>query len=291
MTQSGYRKKWLHKAVMVLNMFIILGFLAWPVLAQNDHYSILKERLIRDGFNRYWIEKVYAGEGVQFEAQSISAYFTHNEATLNYDQFTSRKNIDKARKYLKEHASDLERAQREFGVDPKAITAIILVETKLGTYLGKQSILNILSTMSALTEEAPREEIWSTLPPKRRFARDKFEQKADSKSVWAYKELKAFLQFAYKQELDPTTVMGSYAGAMGISQFMPSNILLFGQDGNYDGHVDLFVHADAIMSVASYLKNYGWRPGINREQAAKVVYHYNHSNYYVDTVLKIMELL
>ena len=78
---------------------------------------------------------------------------------------------------------------------------------------------------------------------------------------------------------------------MGISQFMPSNILLFGQDGDQDGTVDLFVHADAIMSIAKYLKNYGWYPGIDREKAGKVVFHYNHSQYYVDAVLKIRDLL
>ena len=91
--------------------------------------------------------------------------------------------------------------------------------------------------------------------------------------------------------MDPTTIKGSYAGAMGISQFMPSNIAPYAKDGNADGQVDLFVHADAISSVASYLKHYGWKPGISREQAFKVVYHYNHSKYYVNTILDIADKL
>jgi membrane-bound lytic murein transglycosylase B len=91
--------------------------------------------------------------------------------------------------------------------------------------------------------------------------------------------------------MDPVSIKGSYAGAMGIAQFMPSNILAYGEDGNGDSRIDLFEDADAIFSIASYLKNYGWKPGIDREKAYKVVYHYNHSKYYVNTILEIRELL
>jgi membrane-bound lytic murein transglycosylase B len=70
---------------------------------------------------------------------------------------------------------------------------------------------------------------------------------------------------------------------------MPSNILWLGEDGNQDGSVNLFHHEDAIASIANYLKHYGWKRGLSREQAYKVVYHYNHSKYYVNTVLDIAD--
>ena len=91
--------------------------------------------------------------------------------------------------------------------------------------------------------------------------------------------------------MDPYDIIGSYAGALGIAQFMPSNILILGEDGNRDGSVNLFHHEDAIASIANYLRHYGWKPGISREEAEKVVYHYNHSSYYVNTVLNITEKL
>jgi membrane-bound lytic murein transglycosylase B len=91
--------------------------------------------------------------------------------------------------------------------------------------------------------------------------------------------------------MDPVNINGSYAGAMGICQFMPSNILTLAVDGDGNGSVDLFTHADAIASVANYLKKHGWKPGLNREQKFKAVYHYNHSKYYVNTVLDIAQLL
>lgn len=259
--------------------------------APSALFESLQQRLVADGFDAQRIKQIYQHEEVFFEVQGVASYFQHNEATLNYDQFTNAGYIRDAQAYLQTHADALKRAEQKFGVDPRAITAIILVETKFGRYLGKRSILNTLSTMSALSEARPREYLWEQLPTERRFTRLEYDRKADAKADWAYKELKAFLTYADLHGIDPPSVVGSYAGALGIAQFMPSNILAYGQDGNGDGRINLFEDADAIFSIASYLQNYGWKPGIGREQAGKVIYHYNHSKYYVEAVLKIMDLL
>ena len=72
---------------------------------------------------------------------------------------------------------------------------------------------------------------------------------------------------------------------------MPSNIIAYGKDGDNDGTIDLLQPADSIASIANYLKRHGWKPGISRKNAEKVIYRYNHSKYYVKTVLKIASLL
>jgi membrane-bound lytic murein transglycosylase B len=84
---------------------------------------------------------------------------------------------------------------------------------------------------------------------------------------------------------------GSYAGALGIAQFMPTSIQAYARDGDADNRIDLYTHEDAIFSVANYLKNSGWKPGIGREKAEKVIFQYNRSRYYVDTIWKIRESL
>ena len=145
--------------------------------------------------------------------------------------------------------------------------------------------------MAVLTESGPREYLWEQLPEKRRFERTRYDQKADSKAEWAYNELKAFLTYTELHGMDPTQITGSYAGAMGIAQFIPSNIIPFGQDGNGDGRINLFEDADAILSIASYLKKHGWKQNLTRKDAYKVIYTYNHSKYYVNTILKIMDLI
>ncbi|MFO7714632.1 lytic murein transglycosylase [Desulfosarcina sp.] len=275
-------------------LIVLLAGLVGPACAADSPgpFQALTKRLIEDGFDSARIQEIFASPAVSFEEGGVSAYFMHNEATLNYQQFTQALNITAAKSYLMEHREALALAEGAFGVDKEVITAIILVETKLGAYTGNKSVINTLSTLSAMTDEQPRQTIWDNLPDDdRRMSRQDFEKKADQKASWAYRELKAFLAYTEKEGMDPTTIKGSYAGAMGISQFMPSNIAPYAKDGNADGQVDLFVHADAISSVASYLKHYGWKPGITREQAFKVVYHYNHSKYYVNTILDIADKL
>ncbi len=287
------RKKGVLGAILV---FMALAFQT-PAAAREeteetkDHFKILQQRLVSDGFDPQRIKALYQNEAVFFESKGVALYFQHNESTLNYDKMTKRSWIREGRVYMQQHAEALQKAEKEYGVDPNVITAIILVETKFGRYVGTRSIVNTLSTMAALTDPEPREYLWTQLPEDRRFERNQYDRKADRKSEWAYKELKAFLTYTARHQIDTVSIKGSYAGALGIAQFMPSNILAYGKDGNGDGRIDLFDDADAIISIASYLQHYGWKPAINRDQAYKVVYHYNHSKYYVNAILKIVDLL
>jgi membrane-bound lytic murein transglycosylase B len=285
------RKSW--SAVGALFLFLVFASQS-PATAKDDSkelFSALQRRLVADGFDPERIKSLYADDDVFFETKGVGQYFLHNEATLNYKKMTKHSWIGQGRVYMQQQRAALEKASKEFGVDPKIITAIILVETKFGRYTGNRSIMSILSTMATLTDAEPREYLWRQLPEERRLERSLYDQKADQKAEWAYRELKAFLTYTEQHQMDAVTIKGSYAGAMGIAQFMPSNILAYGRDGNGDGRIDLFDDADAIISIASYLKHFGWKPGLNRQQAYKVVYHYNHSKYYVDTILEIADLL
>jgi len=278
-------------SLMVIVAWVLsIGFAAAEESAKS-FFAPLQRKLIGDGFDAGRIAAIYQNGQVAFESRSVSTYFLHSEANINYKRMTNLLLIMEARTYMRSQAEALRQAQGRFGVDPEVITAIILVETKFGRYLGKQSILNILSTMATLTDREPREHLWTQLPVERRFSREQYNKKADQKAAWAYKELKAFLTYTEQHQVDPITVVGSYAGAMGIAQFMPSNILAYGRDGNGDGRINLFEDADAIHSIANYLKQYGWLPGIDRDKAYKVIYHYNHSSYYVETVLDIADRL
>jgi len=189
--------------------------------------------------------------------------------------------------YMEEYKEDLERTEKAYGVDGRIITAIILVESAFGASVGTRSTLNTLSTIASLAEADVRSAFWEMIPDDKRPPRKKFENQAKRRSAWAYKELKAFLKYAYRQRLDPAEIPGSFAGAMGFPQFMPSSVLAYGEDGNNDGTIDLNTHADSMASIANYLKSHGWRPGISPEKAQKIIYHYNHSEYYVKAILKI----
>jgi len=285
---------------LTINTCIIVSLLAFPVSADPSKasaesgpasFKALRQALINDDFSAELIDRIFGDAAMAFDIDGVSAYFKHRESTLNYDQFLSEQSIRSARNYMNAHEDKLSKIENAYGVDKTVITAIILVETRLGAYVGNRSVINTLATMAALTDPEVRERFWNNLPDDVDITRKKFEKKADRKSKWAYRELKAFIRYVDNEDFDSHDITGSYAGALGIAQFMPSNVLLFAKDGNGDGRIDLFDHGDAIASIANYLKHYGWEPGLSREEAGDVIYHYNHSKYYVNTVLKIADKL
>jgi membrane-bound lytic murein transglycosylase B len=267
---------------------------AWLPAAetQNNHYfGSLKKKLIEDGFHSEGIETLYNRPEVYFEADGATLLFTYSEAKLDYDQFANDWSIRKAKAYMQTHQQHLQKTETTYGVDRCVITAILLVETALGSSVGTRSTLNSLSTLASLMDPNVRELFWEMIPDDKRISKSTFEKMADRRSQWAYKELKAFLRYADREGFDPVVIPGSFAGALGLAQFMPSNILAYGQDGNDDGVIDLFEPADSMASIAFFLKSHGWRPEISSKKAAEVIYHYNHSEYYVATILKIAALL
>jgi len=280
----------LISALLILNLVFLPGNSAGA--GQADRYfGSLTNRLVKDGFDKDRIDRIYGRSEVFFETKGISRFLDHREAALNYDQFTSEKSIRAALNYMKQHEKTLERIEQAYGVDKEVITAIILVETRFGTLLGRPLVLNTLSSMAALEDPDVRDRFWDEVSKSTQSTRIEFEKWVKRKSAWAYNELKAFLKYTDRENMDPATVPGSYSGAMGIAQFMPSNILLFAKDGDNNGSANIFDHADAISSIANYLKHYGWYPGIDGKGAYKVIYHYNHSRQYVDTVLNVSALL
>jgi len=133
------------------------------------------------------------------------------------------------------HRKALERAQREYGVPPEYVIAIIGIETFYGRNTGRWRVVEALTTLAF------------DYPPRAPYFRDELEQ---------------YLLLARDGGFDVFSVRGSYAGAIGIPQFMPGSTRRFAVDFNGDGVVDLRRSAtDSIGSVANFLKQHGWEPG------------------------------
>ena len=278
---------------------IAIGFLVCLILpginpssaAADNPFAGLTRRLVAEGFAAERIQTLYNDPGRIFETEGVALFFVHSEARLNYGQFAAPEAIQRARRYMARHRDALAAAEAAHGVPAEVITGILLVETRLGTYTGNRRVLSTLSTMAALSDPAVRQAFWEQIPPQRRISSDRFAAKAAAKSAWAYEELKAFLRFTAREGIDPMTVSGSYAGAMGICQFMPSNALRLALDGDGDGRVDLFDHADAIASVGNYLRHHRWRREMAREERYRVILRYNYSKPYAETILHIADQL
>jgi len=160
-----------------------------------------------------------------------------NGAWLRYrSQFLTPGNIQNGVAFWQEHADTLARAYRQYGVPPEIIVGIIGVETRWGRVTGKTRLLDALATLAF---DYPR--------------------RADYFS----KELETFLLMARDEHVDAHELRGSFAGAMGFCQFMPSSYKAYAIDFNHDGHINLWDPEDAIGSVAHYFQAHGWTPGDN----------------------------
>ena len=160
--------------------------------------------------------------------------------------------------FWQEHADTLQHAHEVFGVPQEIIVAIIGVETRYGRHTGKYPVLDALSTLAF------------AYPPRSSFFR---------------KELKEYLLMTREEGLVPGKQLGSYAGAMGMPQFIPSSFRSYAVDFDNDGKRDLWTSpADAIGSVGNYFKRHHWKPG--QPIASPVKVHGNRYQALIDNNLK-----
>ena len=158
--------------------------------------------------------------------------------------FVNDRRIEAGLEFWRQHGPALARANREYGVPEEVIVAILGVETYYGRNVGRWRVIDTLTTLAF------------DYPPRAEFFRG---------------ELENYLLFARASGTDVFSVRGSYAGAIGIPQFMPGSYLKFAVDFDGDGHVDLRANpADAVGSVANFLKQHGWRPGGTVALAAEI---------------------
>lgn len=157
--------------------------------------------------------------------------------------FITEARISKGVDFWNKHADALARAEKEYGVPAQVIVSIIGVETFYGGNTGSWRVLDALSTLCF--DYPPRAEFFC-------------------------QQLREFLILTREQQVDPLTLKGSYAGAMGLPQFMPSSFRAYAVDFDGDGHIDIWTNpVDAIGSVASYFKRHGWvtdEPVVSRAQ-------------------------
>ncbi len=145
-------------------------------------------------------------------------------------------------RFWRAHSASLARAEAEYGVPAEIIVGIIGVETIYGQNMGNFRVIDALATLSFdFPQGHPR------APERQAFFRG---------------ELESFLSTESRTHADPTVPLGSYAGAMGMPQFMPSSIAKYAVDFDGDGRIDLVNSADDVIgSVASYFKAFNWQPG------------------------------
>ncbi|OAK65455.1 lytic murein transglycosylase B [Variovorax paradoxus] len=217
-----------------------------PYATREDAMQFADEVAARRGLDREWVRATIG-----------SARFLPNVPRLmlpgpvgtvkNWQTYRSRF-IDPVRiaagvRFWRANADTLARAQQVYGVPPEIIVGIIGVETIYGRNMGSFRVIDALATLS--------------------FDFPQGHPRAAEREAFFRGELESFLSTESRTADDPLTPLGSYAGAMGMPQFMPSSIAKYAVDFDGDGRIDLVNNpADVIGSVASYFKAFGWQPGM-----------------------------
>lgn len=208
-----------------------------------------------------------------------------------YTSVLTRERLAEALDFYTEHTPLLASLERQYGVPREVAVGVLAVETRMGRYLGDASAFRTLASMAACIDF---ESIKGHFADERVTEHRKrwIESALKSKSDWAYKELLALLDYSDHAGLHPLTLPGSIYGAIGISQFMPTNALIFGVDGDGDGVVNLFRTPDALHTMANFLRHHAGR-GIadSRRHQRKALYRYNPSRTYVNTVMAVADHL
>ena len=168
-------------------------------------------------------------EAMQRPAEKVLPWWDYRR------RFLTPRRIREGVEFWQEHRELLDRVATERGVAPEYIVAILGIETFYGRITGKFRVLDALATLAF------------DYPPRATFFG---------------KELASFLKLSREEPVDPFAALGSYAGAMGAPQFIPSSYRRYAVDGNGDGKRDLFsTWDDVVASVANYFREHGWQPG------------------------------
>lgn len=251
-------------------MFIIglLYIFSCPVSGEidpqyRDQINILTTKLLATGFSEDEIQCIFSDERLMLYPQILERsgkglpYFGRKFGLL------TRKSIERGRKFLNYNKDMLVNVEKTYAVDKEIIVAILRIETNFNKYVGKYPIFNSLLTLTLMENK---------------------------RSAWAENELIELFWISKTLNKDPLSIKGSWAGAFGMAQFIPSSYRKYAVDGNNDGTIDLYDFTDAFASIANYLQAHGWEKN-NSEKNWNAVYAYNHCDEYVKAIFAYAKAL
>ncbi|MCB1734080.1 MAG: lytic murein transglycosylase B [Gammaproteobacteria bacterium] len=221
-------------ALLALSLPALAGI--GKVMDRPDARAFIAEMVSQQGFDAGQLEALFDKVELRQDIVDLMTRPAEGKPWKDYRKiFMTERRIEGGKKFCADNAHWLGRAEEVYGVPPEIITALIGVETHYGSIIGRHRVIDALSTLAF------------AYPPRARFFRS---------------ELAQFLILARDEGWDPLEPKGSYAGAMGWGQFIPSSYRSYTVDFDDDKHRDLWNSIpDIVGSIAYYLKKHGWRQG------------------------------
>ncbi|MFA5098947.1 MAG: lytic murein transglycosylase [Candidatus Paceibacterota bacterium] len=254
-------------AFILVFVFFLVFSVATSHGSVNNQFNRIEDRLAKKlagEVGKSEIENIFSDPRVCLQPELLKkldakgkglSYFSSEFGLLNF------LSLWRGRSVLKNNSDVFSGIEKRYEVEKEALAAIFRIETNFGENTGKYRTFNALLTFSVLKNR---------------------------RSEWAEKELANLLLLSFRNQLDVLGIHGSWAGAFGLCQFVPTSFLAYAVDGNGDGRADLFVFEDAMASAANYLRRHGWKNG-DVEKKKKAIFAYNRSEEYVKAVLAYAE--
>ncbi len=250
------------KFLVLIALFIVLGALTEPSisLAADVRISYVKQQLLSSGLDTKLINTLFADKRLRSYSLKSVSYKQPNWAVIKQKLF-SQNSIQAGLSYIASNKNIFEKTEQDFGINKEVLAGILAIETDFGKNSGDYSTFNV---------------IYSRL---KQWPLTKWKGQAN--------ELIALSKYCLNSHIDCFGIKGSYAGAFGLVQFMPSSLLTYGVDGDNDGVIDLSKPADAIPSAANFLKNHGWQ----KDELGALTHYYGSSVGYSQIVITYASLL
>lgn len=256
--------------------------------------SFLEKRLAKNNFPRDFVKKLLKHYDDSKREQVLKLNVMGFLIVPDYTGHVSVDGEQQCRDFLKEHSAAFQAAEKQFGVKKETIAALLWVETRLGANRGNFHVASVYLSLLQGDHSEMTKVLLADLEKKRpnpsRALVKKTKDRARIKGRWAVGELWALYKM---QKLKPSILIdlkGSYSGAFGYAQFLPSSYIQWARSFKKRDVADLSNPNDAIMSVGNYLKKNGYRKG-KPASYLKALFHYNRSHDYGDTILKLSDTL
>jgi membrane-bound lytic murein transglycosylase B len=274
-------------------------FLLFPVklwAASELSRQFIEDRLVDKGMDKSQVHSMINDSRISTQPDIVilNLFYSTPRGTEKQPEIMGidPKSIKKGKIFIRENKESLSSLDKRFGTSPQIITAILIVESKLGKYPMRYNVVTAYINLASLLDPDYLGEIQKKYAGEYPQLNDEDTiKRAQSKAQWALDELYHLVQIANGLKIDPLSIMGSFAGAIGPAQFIPSTFREYGIDGDEDGICNPFNMADAKASIGHYLNSSGWSEEAPLEIKRKAVWNYNHSQVYVNTIMLLYDEL
>ena len=251
----------------IVVFFALSIFTLAQSLSDDLAYQIVSDHLEGSNVPEAYIREAFTHDEIKIHkeiAEKFARPYEKKTWKVYRKIFVKNSRIAAGAKFYKENIELIKSVSSQYRVDPFIIVTIAGIESNYGSHHSQYSVFNSLYSQ---IHDMPK------------------------RAKWASKELAEFIKYCFNDQLDPQEIGGSYAGAFGFGQFIPSSFNNYSVDFNEDGVRQPYDWPDVLASIANYLRRNGYKPNSNNYDRDgdiwKSIYAYNHANNYVMAVLEL----